>query len=159
MIVETCNLHVLFSTKCMYCHYCVFMVLENVEHCEDEPEQADAGILSLMSELVMSKIQIFNVRCKLTRWTPHYLTPRRWIYWMRQRTPHRTCRLSSLAFLTSVCSDLLHSCYLWRRCSLAVALSSHSRCNLSFALSRFIGIELHGEESSVTFIAQNIEKL
>ena len=26
---------------------------------------------------------------KLTRWPLHYLTQRRWIYWMRQRTPHR----------------------------------------------------------------------
>ena len=25
----------------------------------------------------------------LTQWTPHYWTPRQWIYWMRQRTPHR----------------------------------------------------------------------
>ena len=29
-----------------------------------------------------------NSWCKLTRWTPHYLTPHRQIYWMRQRTPH-----------------------------------------------------------------------
>ena len=34
------------------------------------------------------KIRIFSVQCKLTQWTPHYLTPRRWIHWMRQ-TPHR----------------------------------------------------------------------
>ena len=38
---------------------------------------------------------------------------------------------------------------LWRRrCSLAVALSSCSRRNLSLAL---IGVELHSEESSVEF--------
>ena len=63
-----------------------------------------------------------------------------------------TCRLSSLACLTSVCSDRLHFCFLWPRCcSVAVALSSRSRCNLSLALSRFICVELHGEESSVAF--------
>ena len=38
-----------------------------------------------------------------------------------------------------------------RRCSLAVALSSHSTSNLSLALSRFIAVELHSEESSVAF--------
>ena len=44
----------------------------------------------------------------------------------------RARRLSSLACLTSVCSDLLRSWSLWRqRCSLAVALSYHSRRNLS----------------------------
>ena len=32
---------------------------------------------------------LFNVQCKLTWWVPHYLTPRRCIYWMQQRTPHR----------------------------------------------------------------------
>ena len=43
----------------------------------------------------------------------------------------RTRRLSSLACLTSVCSDL-RSWSLWRRrCSLAVALSYRSRRNLS----------------------------
>ena len=42
--------------------------------------------------------------------------------------------------------------FFWGRCySLAVALSSHSTRNLSLALSRFIGTELHGEESSVAF--------
>ena len=63
-----------------------------------------------------------------------------------------TCCLSSLACLTSVCSDLLRSWSLWRQCySLAVALSSRSRHNLSLALSRFISVELHGEESSAVF--------
>ena len=33
--------------------------------------------------------------------------------------------------------------------SLAPALQSRSRCNLSFTLSKFISIELHGEESSI----------
>ena len=52
---------------------------------------------------------------------------------------------------TSVRSDRLPSCSLWRRrCSLAVALSYRSRRNLSLALSRFISIELHSEESFVT---------
>ena len=53
-----------------------------------------------------------------------------------------TRRLSSLACLTSVCSDRLPSC-------LAPALQSRSGHNLSLAL-RFIGVQLHGEESSVT---------
>ena len=66
--------------------------------------------------------------------------------------------LSSLACLTSVCSDRLLSCSLWcRRCSLAVALSSRSRCNLSLTLSRFIGVELHGEESSVASISVELD--
>ena len=65
-----------------------------------------------------------------------------------------TCRLSNLACLTLVLSDCLPSCSLWRRCcSLAVALSSRSRRNLSLS---FISVELHGEES---FVAQNIKKL
>ena len=56
-------------------------------------------------------------------------------------------RLSSLASLTLVRSDHLPSCSLWRQhCSLAVALSSRFIHNLSFALSRFISIELHGVE-------------
>ena len=60
--------------------------------------------------------------------------------------------LSRLACLTLVCSDRLRSCSPWRRyCSLAVLLSSRSRHNLSLALSRFIGVELHSEESSVEF--------
>ena len=64
-------------------------------------------------------------------------------------------RLSSLASLTSVHSDHLPSCSLWHwRWSLAVALSSPSRRNLSCAL-RFINVELHGEES---FVTQNIKK-
>ena len=59
-------------------------------------------------------------------------------------------RLSSLASITSVRSDYLPSCSLWRRrCSLAVALSSCSKCNLSL-----VSVELHGEES---FVAQNFQ--
>ena len=63
-----------------------------------------------------------------------------------------TCRLSSLACLIWS-ADHLRSCCLWCRCcSLAVALSSHSRHNLSLALSRFIGVELHSEKSSVACV-------
>ena len=59
-------------------------------------------------------------------------------------------RLSSLASITSVRSDHLPSWSLWRRCcSLGVALSSCSRCNLSL-----ISVELHGEES---FVAQKFQ--
>ena len=36
----------------------------------------------------MLKLLKIHVQCKLTQWTPHYLTSRWWIYWMRQRTPH-----------------------------------------------------------------------
>ena len=43
----------------------------------------------------------------------------------------RTCHLSSLACLTSVCSDLRFWSLWRRRCSLAVALSYCSRRNLS----------------------------
>jgi len=66
-----------------------------------------------------------------------------------------TLCLSSLAYLTSVHSDRLPSCSLWRRrWSLAVALSSRSRRNLSLALSRFISVDLHSEES---FVAQKFQ--
>ena len=59
-------------------------------------------------------------------------------------------RLSSLASITLVRSDHLPSWSLWRRCcSLGVALSSCSRCNLSL-----ISVELHGEES---FVAQKFQ--
>ena len=40
-------------------------VLENVEHCGGEPEQADR---ILMSDIIYSK---FSVQCKLTQWNPH----------------------------------------------------------------------------------------
>ena len=63
----------------------------------------------------------FMGQCKLTRWTPHHLTPRRQIHWMRQ-TPHRVRASSikpSLPYLGPG-SDRLLSCSLWRRrCSLA----------------------------------------
>ena len=50
-----------------------------------------------------------------------------------------THHLSSLSCLTSVCSDRLRSCCLWsRHCSLAVALSSRSRHNLSAPSYPFI---------------------
>ena len=47
----------------------------------------------------------------------------------------RTRRLSSLACLTSVCSDLRFWSLWCRRCSVAVSLSYCSRRNLSLALS------------------------
>ena len=55
---------------------------------------------------------IFKIylQCKLTRWTPHCLTPCQWIHWMRQ-TPHHV-----LVWLTSVRSDRLPSCSLWCLC-------------------------------------------
>ena len=40
-------------------------LLENVEHCEGEPEQADR---KLMSDVKCSK---FSVQCKLAQWNPH----------------------------------------------------------------------------------------
>ena len=40
-------------------------VLENVEHCRGEPEQADR---ILMSDVTYST---FGVQCKLTQWNPH----------------------------------------------------------------------------------------
>ena len=43
----------------------------------------------------------------LTRQTPHYLTPRQWIYWMRQRTPHQvTQEESSVTFSRSIGVEL-----------------------------------------------------
>ena len=60
------------------------------------------------------------------------------------------CSLTSVGF-TQARPNRLHSCCLWRRrCSLAVALSSRFRRNLSVALRRSIGVELHSEESSVS---------
>ena len=55
----------------------ITIILENLEHCGGKPEGADTEILvtdELMSDLTSSK-QIFNVQCKFTRLTPHYLTP------------------------------------------------------------------------------------
>ena len=74
---------------------------------------------------------------------PHYVTPRWWIHWMRH--PHHVpSHLSSLACLTSVRSDCLLSCSLWRwHCCLT------PDSNLSLMLSRLIGVELHSEEFSV----------
>ena len=67
-----------------------------------------------------------------------------------------TLRLSTLASLTSVRSDRLPSCSLWRRrCSLAIVLSSRFRRNLSLALS---SVELHGEESLVAQKFQHVSK-
>ena len=40
-------------------------ILENVEHCGGEPEQADR---ILMSDVTYST---FSVQCKLTQWNPH----------------------------------------------------------------------------------------
>ena len=40
-------------------------LLENVEHCGGEPEQADR---ILMSDVTYST---FGVQCKLTQWNPH----------------------------------------------------------------------------------------
>ena len=57
--------------------------------------------------------------------------------------------LASLACLTSVWSDLLRSWSLWHRC--CSSPFSRSRHNPSLALSRFIGVELHGEKTPVTF--------
>ena len=69
-----------------------------------------------------------------------------------------TLRLSSLACFISVRSDRL-PVLLRRRCSLAVLLSlslQTPRGNLSLAISRFISVELHGEDS---FVAENIKSL
>ena len=46
---------------CMY----IIQILENVEHCGGEPEQADR---ILMSDVTYST---FGVQCKLTQWNPH----------------------------------------------------------------------------------------
>ena len=71
---------------------------------------------------------------------------------MKEDSSPCICRLSRPASLISVCSDCLRFCSLWHQhCSLAVALSTCSRRNLSLAHSRLIGVELHGEESSVAF--------
>ena len=65
-----------------------FVILENVEHCGGEPERTDTGILChWWIDEWCNIFKTFNVQCKLTRWIPHYVTPRWWIRWMRQ-TPH-----------------------------------------------------------------------
>ena len=43
----------------------ITIILENVEHCGGEPEQADR---ILMSDVTYST---FGVQCKLTQWNPH----------------------------------------------------------------------------------------
>ena len=43
----------------------LYMILENVEHCGGEPEQAER---ILMSDVTYST---FGVQCKLTQWNPH----------------------------------------------------------------------------------------
>ena len=100
---------------------------------------------------------IFNIRCSVQVDTMEpSLTPRRWIYWMWQ-TSHRVRRSSikpSLPYLVPLWS-------LPSRSLFASALQSRSRRNpICLTLCRFIGVELHGEESSVVFsrpIAQNIK--
>ena len=72
-----------------YCVWPFSWLLENVEHCGGEPEQAGTGILchdEWMSDVTSSNFK-FLMSSKLTRWTSHYLTPCRWIHWTRQ-TPH-----------------------------------------------------------------------
>ena len=67
------------------------LTLENVEHCGGEPERTDTGILChWWVDEWCDIFKTFNVQCKLTRWTPHYVTPCWWIHWMRQ-TPHSVC--------------------------------------------------------------------
>ena len=99
------------------------------------------------------KFQICSVQCNLTRCTLHYITPRRWIHWFSdwlRQTPHRVAThhsiiVSSLACLTSVRSDRLPSCSLWRRrCSLAPDAICLSYSVDSSALSL-----IHGEGSSI----------
>ena len=132
----------------------VKVMTRNVEHYGGELEWTGTGILChwwVDEWCNIFKIRIFNVQCKLTRWTPHYLTPRQWIHRTRQ-TLHcvRFVYQAKPPLPQSALIALIPSCSLWcRRCSLAVALSSHSRCNLSLTLSRFISVELHGEESCI----------
>jgi len=63
---------------------------------------------------------------------------------LRSRLANKLCSL------TSVCCDRLRSLSLSRRCcSLAVALPSRSRRNLSFALSNSIVVETDGRHIGV----------
>ena len=64
------DVHFLETGKKIFTITYTTTILVNVENCEGEPEQGN--IVSLMSDV---KIQIVIVQCKLTRWTPHYLTP------------------------------------------------------------------------------------
>ena len=116
--------------------------------------QAYTGILSLADELCVVKFLMFIIQVdtmdpSLANSTQMDL--------LNATKDYSLCthRLSSLACLTSVFSDRLRSCSSpWhRRCSPAYPflLSRVSRRNLSLALSRFIGIELHGEKFSVAF--------
>ena len=136
-------------------------ILENVEHCEGEPEQADTGILChwwgrawaswyrgifICHWWVDEWCNIFKIQCsvQVDTMVPSLSNSKPMdLLNVTDSSSPCTSHLSSLACLTSVHSDCLPSCSLWHQhYSLAVALSSRSRCNLSLALSRFIGVEL-----------------
>ena len=130
-------------------------ILENVEHCGGEPERADRNITDeWMSDVTSSnfdsvQVDTITIQLHADGSTEHD----------RLLTMYASCIKPSLACLTPVHSDHLPSCSLWRRRSSSPFLSLQTlqtpRGNLSLAISRFISVELHGEES---FVAENIKK-
>ena len=78
-IIEACRLchHTACLSTFLYMEW-----LENVRASLSELMQEYYVTDELMSDVTS------NVQCKLTRWTPHCLTSRRWIHWMR-RISHR----------------------------------------------------------------------
>ena len=93
------------------------------------------NIMSLMSDVTSSKFKsLFSAS-----W-------HNWSLTISNSTPMKCDR----GLLTMYASSIYLACLLWLFsllfwwCSLAVVLSSRSRYNLSFALSRFISVEFHG---------------
>ena len=97
---------------------------------------------------------MYNVQCKLTRWTPHCVTATLMEPLNATDSSLCTYRLSSLACLTSVCSDRLPSCSLWRHCSLAPNAICLSHSVDSLALNYMYTVRSPPSWS----IAQNILK-
>ena len=130
-------------------------LLENVDHCGSEPERAETGILCHWWVDEWCKIIWFLMFSARLHNGPS-LTPRRW---------STECDKLFIVYASSIKSSLPYPGPLWPPSflfSLAPVLQSSSslflslQWNLSLALSRFISVELHGEEA---FVAQNIKKL
>ena len=86
-------------------------------------------------------------------WNPHNQTPHRWIYWMQQ-TPQcvHVSGLARLPFALIAFAPVVFSAMMQSSSSPFLSLQT-------LPLSRFISIELPGEESFVTFSRSIAQKL
>ena len=66
----------------------------------------------------------FMFQCKLTIWTPHYLTPHWWIYWMQAQCCHEGSPEWKWLTLNAMC------CYPWLECH---DIKSAVQCSLRLA--------------------------